>query len=368
MRIARLETFSRPDVALVRLTTDGGEQGWGQISPYHSDIAAQVLHRQVAPWVLGKDIDDPERLFDEVLLAEFKFPGSYVRRAFGGFDTALWDLKGKLEGRSVCELLGGDRRPLEVYASSMRRDIHPTEEGRRLARLQQEHGFRSVKVRIGRENGKDEDEWPGRTEEIIATIPAGLDPNTRLMVDANCGFRPHKAIEVGRRLAAAGFSHLEEPCPYWEYEQTALVREALDELKIEVAGGEQDCELATWRRMIERRVFDVAQPDVLYLGGLTPSLALCRMAAEAGLPILPHSANLAMGVVFTLHLVASIPNGRDLVEWSIEGSDYYPWQYDLYDPVPVVADGMVVIPDGPGWGIEPRRDWLEASQRQVSEL
>ena len=56
---------------------------------------------------------------------EHKFPGSYLYRAIGGIDTALWDLRGRVEGKSVCELLGGTPRPLRAYASSMKRDITP---------------------------------------------------------------------------------------------------------------------------------------------------------------------------------------------------------------------------------------------------
>ena len=84
-----------------------GAEGWGQVSTYHADITAQVLHRQIAPYALGRDPDELETLVDEILEIEFKYPGSYVRRALTGLDTAVWDLRGKLAGKSVCELLGG---------------------------------------------------------------------------------------------------------------------------------------------------------------------------------------------------------------------------------------------------------------------
>jgi L-alanine-DL-glutamate epimerase-like enolase superfamily enzyme len=56
--IARLETFATPDVAMVRVTTEDGAIGWGQTSTYHADITARIFHRQVAPWVLGRDAED----------------------------------------------------------------------------------------------------------------------------------------------------------------------------------------------------------------------------------------------------------------------------------------------------------------------
>lgn len=367
-RIALLETFATADIGFVRLVDETGAEGWGQLSTYHADITAQVFHRQVAPSALGRDTDEMETLLDEILEIEFKFPGSYVRRALGGLDTAVWDLRGRAAGRPVCELLGGTPGPIPVYASSMRRDITPAAEADRLAALQDEQGFRAVKFRVGRENGHDIDEWPGRTEEIVPRVASALDPGTRLMVDANCGYSPERAIELGRRLDDQGVAHFEEPCPYWEYEQTARVRAALDDRAIEVAGGEQNCFLAEWRRMIHTPVFDVVQPDVLYLGGIERTRRVAELAAAADLPVLPHSANLSLVTLFTLHLVAALPNASGMVEWSIEGADYYPWQYGVYDPMPAVEDGHVHVPDGPGWGVTIRPAWLDSAERRSSRL
>src|SRR5262249_6670143 len=156
---------------------------------------------------------------------------------------------GKREGKSVCELIGGKPRALRVYASSMKRDITPEAEAERLSRLRDLHGYDAFKFRIGAECGRDVDEWPGRTEAIVKTMRAAMDDRIALLVDANSGFSPKRAIEVGQMLEDHGVSHYEEPCPYWEIEQTREVAEALD---IDVTGGEQDCMLPTWRHMIDR--------------------------------------------------------------------------------------------------------------------
>ena len=367
MRIQAIETFATIDVAIVRVTTNSGTEGWGQISTYNADIAALVMHRQVAPYALGKDAFDLETLCDHITEIEFKFPGSYLRRALGGLDTALWDLRGKLEGKSVCELLGGTPRPFPVYASSMRRDITPDAEARRLVQLRDAHGYDAFKFRIARENGHDRDEWPGRTEAIVPLLRRELGDDIRLLVDANCGYSPAKAIEVGHFLNDHGICHFEEPCPYWEFEQGAEVTAGLRHLPIQVAGGEQDCSLSNWRRIIELSAFDVLQPDILYLGGLTRTLRLAKMAEQAGLPITPHSANLALVTVFSLHMMGALPNAGPYVEYSIEPDDYYPFQAGLFDPVLEAKDGKVMIPDGPGWGVTIREEWLAQSTHQKSE-
>ncbi len=368
MKIQSIETFSTEFVGLVRIKTDDGAEGWGQVSTYNADITAQVMHRQVAPYALGRNALHINALVNEIEEIEFKFPGSYLRRALAGLDTALWDLRGKVEGQSVCELLGGTPRPFPVYASSMKRDITPEAEVERLLRLREEHGYNAFKFRIGKEVGHDEDEWPGRTEAIVAQVREAMDGDVTLLVDANCCYTPPKAIEVGRMLEDYGIAHYEEPCPYWEFEWTAEVREALKDLKIQVAGGEQDCDIAQWKRMIRGKTFDIVQPDICYLGGLSRTLRVARMAQEAGLPCTPHAANLSLVTVFTLHMMGAIHNAGPYVEFSIEGLDYYPWQEDIYQPTLVAYDGKVQIPDGPGWGIEINEDWLAKASRQVSEL
>ena len=365
LKIKSLATFSNRNVGFVQAVAEDGSEGWGQMSPYNADITAEIFHRQIAPWALGADALDIEALVDLIPRREHKFPGSYLRRALAGLDTALWDLKGKREGKSVCELIGGRPQKLRAYASSMKRDITPEAEAERFLRLRDRFGFDAFKFRVGAECGRDVDEWPGRTEAIVPAVREALDGAT-LLVDANSGFSPKRAIEVGRLLEANGISHYEEPCPYWELEQTREVAEALD---IDVTGGEQDCMIATWRQMIAMRAVDVVQPDICYLGGLCRTLRVARMAEEAGIPCTPHSANLSMVTAFTMHLLGAIGNAGKYLEFSIEGPDYYPWQEGLFASAPYqVVDGKVTIPDAPGWGVEISPAWLEKSERRVSEL
>ncbi|MEC8263180.1 MAG: mandelate racemase/muconate lactonizing enzyme family protein, partial [Pseudomonadota bacterium] len=327
MRIARLESFTTPEVGFVRLTTDGGETGWGQMSTYHANITAQVLHCQVAPWVLGRRIDADDPVADFLDLAGFvherehKYPGSYVRRALAGVDTALWDLLGRMAGKPVAALIGGGPGRVRAYASSMKRDIKPEAEADRLCRLRDAKGFDAFKFRVGAECGRGADEWPGRTEAIVGIVPRALGDGVVKMVDANSAFGVARAIEVGRMLEANGITHYEEPCPYWRPDLTRQVTAALD---IDVTGGEQDCDRRHWVEMAETHVVDVMQPDVMYMGGLTPTLDIAALAGAAGYPCTPHAANLSLVTICTMHLLTAIPNAGPYLELAIEGADYYP--------------------------------------------
>ena len=362
MKISRIETYTDGTIAFVRLVTDDGAEGFGQIAPYNADIAAAVLHRQVAPHVLGTEVEQFDDLVDTLFDRNHKFPWSYVARAVGGVDTAVWDLRGKEANKSVCELLGGAPRAIAAYGSSMRRDITPAQEAERLKRLAGEEGFGAFKIRIGSECGRDRDAWPGRTEQIVSACREAIGPDMALLVDANSCYAPARAIEVGRLLEDHSVGHFEEPCPYWELEWTAEVAAVLD---VPIAGGEQDNDLAQWRRMIRMDAVDIVQPDVCYVGGITRAMRVAKMAEQAGKPCVPHSANLSMVTLFALHLLAAIPNAGDYLEFTIDNPD---WATNLFAPALEVRDGTVAVPEGPVWGVTVSPAWLDGASRQVSEL
>ncbi len=364
MKIRKLETFANEFVCFVRVTSDSGDVGWGQTSTYNADITATIFHRQIAPWALGADATDIDGLVRLIEEREHKYPGSYRCRALAGLDTALWDLRGRVAGKPVVELLGGRPRPLRAYASSMQRDITPEAEAERLLRLRDAKGFDAFKWRVAAECGRDVDQWPGRTEAIVPTVARALGDGIAKLVDANSGYSPRRAIEVGRLLESEGVGHFEEPCPYWELEQTKQVTDALE---LDVTGGEQDWDLATWRRMIDTRTVDIVQPDVMYMGGLSRTLRVAAMAANAGLPCTPHSANLSLVTICTMHLLGAIANPGKYLEFSIEGPDYYPWQEGLFlgDPF-AIRDGHVTIPSAPGWGVQINPEWLARARHQQS--
>ncbi len=180
LTIESIETFTQaPDLSIVRVRTNDGAEGYGQISWSDADISAQILHRKIARHALGADPADFDAISDRAIEANYKFPWSFVCRALAGVDTAIWDLLGKQAGKSVCVLLGGTPRALPVYGSSMSRTIQPAAEAERLARLRDAKGFTGFKIRLGKVCGHDEDQWPGRTEAIIPAVRKALGDKQR---------------------------------------------------------------------------------------------------------------------------------------------------------------------------------------------
>jgi L-alanine-DL-glutamate epimerase-like enolase superfamily enzyme len=243
----------------------------------------------------------------------------------------------------------------------MSREIQPDKEAERLKKLHGEVGYKAFKIRIGSVAGHNQDQWKGRTQAIIPTVRKGVGEEIALLADANSCYTPPKAIEVGKLMQDHNYVQFEEPCPFWEREWTAEVTAALD---LDVSGGEQDNEPATWRHMINIHAVDIVQPDPLYLGGIIQTLRVAKKAEQTGMTCVPHSANRAMVTLFSLHLLGAIPNAGNYVEYSIEDT---PWSDRLFEPGFKVIDGTVRIPDGPGWGITVSQDWFDQAERESSE-
>ena len=171
------------------------------MAPYNADITAEVLHRQVAPHALGIGPPRPAGRRDPSARRRAQVPGLVRLPGAGGVDTALWDLRGRLEGVGVSELLGAPAGPIHAYASSMRRDIAPADEARRLAGAA---GPRTASPRSrsasGGSAGTTRTSGPAAPRLSFRRCGPRSALDARLLVDANSCYTPAQAIEVGRFL------------------------------------------------------------------------------------------------------------------------------------------------------------------------
>ncbi|MCF3648763.1 mandelate racemase/muconate lactonizing enzyme family protein [Synoicihabitans lomoniglobus] len=366
LKITKIESFLKEQLAMVRVTVSDGSTGWGQIAPYEANVSVQMLHQRVVRRALGKDLSHIDAINDAAIDENMKYPWSFVCRALGGVDTAIWDLYGKKLNQPVAELLGGKVQPLAAYGSSMRRDISPADEAARMARLKDELNYQAFKIRLGVPTGHNGDAAPGRSAAIIPAVRKAVGDDVALFADANSCYTPDVAIKYGRMMQDHGYAMFEEPCPYWELEWT---KEVTDALTMEVSGGEQDNEMGQWRRMIDMRAVDIVQPDICYIGGLTRAWRVAKLAEAAGLVCKPHAANVSMITVFTMHMLAALPNAGE-VEFSIEDESGITRQArELFDPALAVADGKALMPQqGAGWGVHIKPQWLSQAEHRVSEL
>jgi len=349
---------------LVRVETDGGLVGWGEGGQYGpAEPVAACIDAVLGPPLIGRDPRDAGRLWEEGYAASRDFGQKSVYiEALSALDIACWDIHGQAVGEPISRLLGGAfRDSIHAYATGCyyREGYADVEASLPAliaeARTYVDAGFDTLKVKIGLLRVEDD-------LRRVAAVRETVGDGVRLLVDTNHAYNTPTAIRMGRALEPYDIGWYEEPVPP---EDRRGYRQVRDAVAIPIAGGECEFTRYGFRDFLLDGCVDIAQPDICYIGGLTRCLRAARMAAEAGIPVVPHSANLSMVTIFTMHVLAAIQNAGPHFEFSIERT---PWTDGLYAPALEVRDGQVAVPDAPGWGVEISPEWLASADRQVSEL
>jgi len=356
IKITSIELLQRDSAYFLRTTSADGVSGLIQTKQVEDFIP--ILLRRVAPFFIGKDGRDLESLIDEVYIENYKMAGQAFWCPVAYVEQSLLDLLGKTAGKPVGELLGGViRKEIPVYLSGSSRELKAEQEVAIYEKGIQFTGARAVKFKIGGRMSRNEDAYPGRTETMIALARKKLGDRITIYADANGSYSSSKAIEVGRMLEDLHVAFFEEPCPWEELEETKKVADAL---RIPVAFGEQDSSLWLFQWTIDNRVMDIVQPDLNYNGGLIRGARVARMAKEANMPITPHNTQTDAGACNILQFASAIPNIGPYIE--------FPWrrpqkQPGWYSPVPVIQNGVIKVPTGPGMGIEIDPDYLKRAKK-----
>lgn len=345
--IESIEVYRYAGAYLVRATSRDGAIGTA-MGNSRAAYLIPMLKGLVIPAFIGRDARQLESLVKDVYTFgnNYKFHGMPFWSCVAYVEAALFDLLGQVTGKSVGELLGGPwRDKIPVYLSSMRRDTTPQEEVDRIAERLAATGARAVKLKIGGRMLNNADSLPGRTEKLIPLARKTFGDDIELYADANGSYDSQKAIEIGRMLEANGYAFFEEPCPFEQHEATKAVTHALD---IAVAGGEQDSNLAHFRRMIDECVVDIVQFDLMYNGGIIRAMQVSKLAEAAGIIVTPHSPKYSPELATFLQFASVVKNTGPYLEFPARVVEYEPW----YQPAFVMQPGgFIKVPTGPGLGV-----------------
>jgi len=328
---------------LISVQTDEGVTGFGGV--FTNAGLVQAALNVLEPLYRGENALEPERVSEKLHQNTFWMGrGGSITHAISGIDIALWDILGKATGQPVGRLLGGRyRERVRPYASILMEEPGPLSE--RIAAIKAQ-GFRAVKMGwgpFGRVNAKLD-------EAIVAAAREAIGPDCDLMVDAG-GSDAHWpngytwALRTADMLAAYDVAWFEEPLRADALEDFIHLRR---NTRIPITGGETLTRRQTFQPWLQGGAFDIVQPDVCKVGGISEERKIAWMAQENGVKFVPHGWNTALGLAADLQLASAIA-GTDYVEY-IQGSPYVDevkaggWQLD--------DDGMLPIPNGPGLGIE----------------
>ncbi len=356
VRIASVELLRNGSIYLLRSRSADGAVGLARTKQVEDFIP--ILLRRVIPHFLGKDARDLERLVDEVYVANYKMAGQAFWCPVAYVEQSLWDLLGKVTGKSVGELMGGVlRREIPVYLSGSERNTTAEEEVEIYVKGVELTGARAVKFKIGGRMSRNADVYPGRTRRLMTLARKRLGDDIVIYADANGSYDSKVAIEVGRMLEDLKVGFFEEPCPWEELGETKRVADALT---IPVAGGEQDASLWRFQWMIENRVVDIVQPDLNYNGGFIRAARVARMARLAKMWIVPHNTQTDAAACNILQFASAIPNIGPYMEFPFRGPRKPP---SWYSPHFEIRNGLIRVPQGPGLGVEFDPDWLDRAVR-----
>lgn len=340
---------------IVRIHTSEGITGVGEAMTRMAPLTYKpLIENALGSSITGLDPRDIDLAWD-LMLSMMRQRGhakGVYMEAMSGIETALWDIYGKLRGEPISRLIGSRRREsVEAYASSLR--FREEEVLREEARTFREEGYPAVKLKVGQ--GIEQD------LENARIVREEIGPDLDLMIDANCGYDVHTAIELGHKIAEYDVAWFEEPVfpeNLRGYERIA------NEIDIPLASGE--CEFARFgfQNLLDTNAIDFIQPNVGRAGGFKECMAIADMASAKDLVYAPHTgSSSAVTMAAELQVAAAVPNfgiyEHMRSDWSKD--QHNPLREELVEEtVEDYADGELAVPDRPGLGITLDEDVLDA--------
>ncbi|MCP4820405.1 MAG: mandelate racemase/muconate lactonizing enzyme family protein [Shimia sp.] len=358
--------YAKRSAHLVEVETDAGITGWGEcFGPGNVALANKTIVEQVIqPMILGDDPTDRDVIWHKVynLLRDHGQKGMPMQ-SLSGVDIALWDIAGKAVGLPIHKLIGGaHRKDVAVYGYGMMLRPEPvTELAARFvdeAAEIRDAGFAATKMKVGL--------GPKADVVLADAVRRGVGDGFPFMVDANHCYTTSDAFYVGRALEELDAYWFEEPVAPEDHDG---YRELRAGLKINISGGEAEFNRWGWRQILENRGLDIAQPEVCALGGITEYLRVLALCHAHFTPVINHVWGSAIAVATNLQLLAAMPPmPGGLRPWEpmleFDTTDNKFRDNLLQEPLSIQSQvkengGRVAIPDGPGLGVTPDRDFIE---------
>jgi len=333
--------WKRPAVIV---TAEDGTWGFG-LSLYGPPVT-RIINEHLGPNLIGENVMATEKLWDMMVRLSSAFsPTGMTSYAISAVDVALWDLKGKLLGLPVYELLGGPQKEkIFCYASGFDQEWY------------MELGFKATKLFSpwGPEQGL---EGLNKLEELVASTREIIGEDVELMLDAWTGYDIEYTVRVAERLRPYRLKWLEDYIPAEDLVGYETVRQRLPWQTL--ATGEHWYNLAPFAAAAGKRMVDIFQPDVLWCGGITAATKICHLAQANTISVIAHGG---MNYPFGQHLSMAMP----AITWGERSESVSAPGVPLEEMVKlpgtaVIKDGYVRPSDAPGFGLEIDEAWLSAA-------
>jgi galactonate dehydratase len=378
LKITAIETLSADagwrTFSFLKVTTDTGITGWSEYNESFSSAGLTQVIEALAPIVIGRDPRRIELVVSALRVLTRQVPGGLTPQAIAAIENALLDIKGKDLGVPVHALFGGlvrERLPLYCSHTGTYRVSHAAMMGvpelrsyDDLARLAEEIrglGFKALKTNLipsaagrpvgfapgfGRSPGWPELNWDESSvrgaADTMAALRAGAGPQMGLMLDLNYNFKAEGFRRIADAIAPYDLTWLE-----LDIDNPAALAQIRSRAPCPIASLECLCHRREFLPYFEAYAADVAIIDVVR-NGLAESLKIAAMAEVYEVNVAPHNFYGHLSSVISAHFCAMVPNFR-FMETDI---DSVPWRDEFVTAVPVTENGEMVLPTGPGWGVD----------------
>ena len=330
--------------SLIEIQTDQGLAGIGPALDAGSLRAAKEQ-------LVGKDPFSIEELAGP--LRYYMRGGS---RSVSSLEIALWDLIGKAVGQPLYKLWGAAKDRVPAYASMIQ--LSTPEERVRMAVQLKSEGWKAIKLRAHYQTLKED-------VQMVEAVRKAVGDDMDIMVDANQAqsfgtWQPgviwdfQRALATARELERLNCLWLEEPRPRYAFDElSALGRQ----VGIPIAGGENNRGVHEYRWMLEQKVYEILQPDVMVADGVTGFREIAVLAQAHNRRLIPHHGGGNLGTIAQLHAIASWPNAPWIELLHDPPVASYTVGFSLMANPPLVdKEGYLNLPQGPGLGVEINKD------------
>jgi galactonate dehydratase len=351
MRITRVQPLVchcyRTNWVFVKVTTDEGLHGWGEATLEYREPALAEAIRGMERHLVGRDPHEIESIWHECYRDTYFRGGPIGMSALSGVEMALWDLKGKVLGVPVYQLLGGkvrDRVP--CYANGWFSPAKTPEEFAEKAKAAVARGFSGLKWDpFGKAYLTISKAELRQALRCVEAVVEAVGDHVEILVEAHGRFNVATAVRIGRALENYDIAWYEEPVPPDDLEALAEVKQRI---RVPVAAGERIYSRWDYQRFFALRCADFAQPDPSHVGGIGEVKKIAAQAEANHIAVCPHNPSGPVANAVSLQLAACIPNFHLLETMALD----VPWRADICDEHIVFADGLMSVPDRPGLGIE----------------
>jgi D-galactarolactone cycloisomerase len=331
---------------VVKLGLEDGTIGYGEAWGLPAVNLAYVPF--LRSYLLGASVFDCELVFARMLARHYHFGvQNQMMACLSGIDMAAKDAAGKLLDLPACRLIGGrGRERVPIYASGGYITENPDRDFEPQIAAMAEAGYPAVKIKIGLS--------PESDERRVAIARDMLGDGVDIMADINSNYTCDLARESIDRMAPYRVGWVEEPLSPLDFEGLEILHGASP---LPLAAGEALYTVFDFKRLTDRRVIDVLQPDLSLCGGFWQGRKIADLAVMSHVRLSPHVWGSGIGLAAAVHYVAALPPWPhadnvpkpSLVEYDVGEN---PLRFGVLREPLAAEDGFIAVPDGPGLGIE----------------